>query len=615
VKRKIVIAIVVALVHWTQGSSQERVAPLDHNPFVGKHPPKAAFKTTALNLPFFDDFTTYDIFPDNTKWIDRTVYINNSMAVQPVTRGVATFDALNAKGGPYDSVNNNALIYADSLTSAQIDLSVHNPGDSIYLSFFFQPQGWGFSPEAQDSLMLFMKKPAGWVKVWSVEGSTLQAFKQVLVPVKDQAYFHGAFQFRFVNKASININDDIWNVDYVRLAANRNIGDTAVKDLAAVETSTSLLNDYTAMPYRQFTAAPAKEIPAGSQHSFTVRNSDNSGHIINCGYVALERLTNTPLSSSTISPNPSMPAYSETAFQFPVYTVSFTAPGLYDRVVFETKYFATNPTGSDPKSNDTIIHNQIFDNYLAYDDGTAEKSYFLNQSATLPASTAIEFHLNQPDTIRGVAIYFGRQVPLASNKFFSVSVYNDIAVNGGTDDLVYQQDLLFASYNDTVNHFWIYKFDTPVPMKAGTFFLGTIQPASSGSDSLYFGLDENRAGGNHLYVNYLNVWQPSIVGGALMIRPLLGQEVTPSAVSPLRLTEENWSLFPNPATNHIRIIAAPENKEIFYQLTDIQGRIMISGKTTQSHEVDISDLAPGIYFVRISLKGGLSMARKIIKLN
>jgi hypothetical protein len=613
VNRKIAIAVIAGLIPGMKMLAQERVAPLDNNPLLRQEQPKAAFKTTALSLPFFDDFTTYGVFPDHTKWTDHTVYINNTMAVQPVSRGVATFDALNAKGGPYDSLNNNALVYADSLTSEQIDLSVHTPGDSIYLSFFYQPQGRGFSPEAQDSLMLYMKKSAGWTKVWDVAGSTLQAFKQVMVPVKDAAYFHGAFQFRFVNKASININDDIWNIDYVRLAANRNVNDTVIKDVATTEAPTSLLNDYTSMPYRQYTADPAKEIPSGSQHSFRVRNSDNVARNITYGYTAREQLTNTSLfpGSSTAT---SIPPYSEQQYQFPVYNISYGAPGIYDRVVFENRYFASDATGIDPKANDTIIHNQIFDNYLAYDDGTAERSYFLNQSATLPASTAIEFHLNQPDTIRGVAIYFGRQVPLASNKFFSVTVHNDIAVNGGTDDLVYQQDLLFASYNDTVNHFWIYRFDTPVPMNAGTFFLGTLQPASSGSDSLYFGLDENRAGGNHLYVNYLNVWQPSIVGGALMIRPLLGQPVTPSAIKPVRQAEPNWTVYPNPAANFIRI-RTDNNGPISFEVRDAQGRLIKAGMDAHASDIDISGVAPGIYFVRVSNGDGLSAPRKIIKLN
>jgi hypothetical protein len=297
-----------------------------------------------------------------------------------------------------------------------------------------------------------------------------------------------------------------------------------------------------------------------------------------------------------------------------MYAINYTAPSIYSRVVFENKYFASDPAGTDPKANDTIIYNQVFDNYLAYDDGTAEKSYFLNQSVTLPALTALEFHLNEPDTVRGVAIYFGRQVPLASNKFFSVLVYNDIAVNGGTDDLIFQQDLLFASYADTVNNFWVYKFDSPVPLNAGTFYLGTLQPASSGADSLYFGLDENRSGGNHLYVNYLNVWQPSVVGGAIMVRPLLGQPVVASAIKSVGRLEQTWAVFPNPATNRITI-QTNNHGPLSYEVADSQGRVVLKNTASPSSHVDISGMAPGIYFVRISEGNGMSAPKKVIKLN
>jgi len=608
--RKLLITALSVCFIYCSASGQEGVAPLDRNPVLKGSKPLVPKKTTALSLPFFDDFTTYGVFPDDTKWMDHYVYVNNTMAVQQITRGVATFDGLNAKGGPYDSVNNTSLIYADSLTSQPIDLSVHVAGDSIYLSFFYQPQGNGFSPEPTDSLMLYMKKTSGWVKVWGKEGSPLQQFRQVMIPVAEAAYFHNDFQFRFVNKVSVNINDDHWNIDYVEMATGRSILDTSISDIATSRNPTFLLNDYTSMPYRHFTANSAAEL--ATNHSYFVRNNFGTPATVQSGYVAREATTNTPQFSSSVS-NVAVTGFTEQQLQLPMYNINYNAPGQYDRVVLEQKYFATSPVGTDPKENDTIIHNQVFDNYLAYDDGTAEKSYFLNQSATLPALTAIEFHLNQPDTIRGVAIYFGRQVPLASNKFFSVAVYKDIAVNGGSDNLVYQQDLLFPSYADTVNNFWIYKFDTPVAMTAGTFFMGTIQPAASGSDSLYFGLDENRAGGNHLYVNYLNVWQPSIVGGALMIRPLLGQPIIASAVEEVGRDEQVWSIYPNPATTSLTI-ATEGNRLISYQIADVQGRVVLSRSGVKPGHIDISSLHPGIYFVCILDGDKPSSPKKIIKL-
>ena len=72
----------------------------------------------------------------------------------------------------------------------------------------------------------------------------------------------------------------------------------------------------------------------------------------------------------------------------------------YEKVIFENKYYLQAPSGDASKENDTIVGQQIFDNYLAYDDGTAEMSYFLNLFPTLPGKIAIEHKLNQPDTLR-----------------------------------------------------------------------------------------------------------------------------------------------------------------------------------------------------------------------
>ncbi len=592
---------------------QEGVAPVDRNPWLESAGPKPALKTTALSLPFFEDFSGEGLFPDPARWVDRSVYVNNTMGFKPISRGVATFDALNANGGPYDSVNNNALLFADSLTSQPIDLSVHSPADSIYLSFFYQPQGNGFAPEVQDSLYLFFRRSNNsWARVWETPGATLHEFKQAMVAVTDPLFFHSDFQFRFVNKASMNINDDVWNVDYIRMDVNRGVGDTTVNDVATSTQPSFLLNDYTSMPYRQFAANMNNEL--SGQHYFYVKNNYSGQRTVDYGYRAREVLSNTSLFTGT-SNTDNVGAYEERQFQFPMYSVGFTAPGPYSRVIFEQEYYATPQGGlTEPRENDTVRMRQEFDYYLAYDDGTAEKSYFLNQFTTLPAKTAIEFHLNEPDTIRGVAIYFGRQVPLATNKFFSVGVYKDIAVNGGTEHLVYQQDLLFPSYADTINKFWYYRFDTPVYMDAGTFFMGTIQPAASGSDSLYLGLDVNRIGGNHLYFDVNGFWEPSIISGAVMLRPVLGEFRYGTGVEDVK-EGIRWTVGPNPVRERLQIdVEGKARPKLSYRIFDLQGRTLDRGVLSPGAGVNVSDLSPGIYFVQVIQDGVATTPEKIIKL-
>lgn len=112
-------------------------------------------------LPFFDDFSHSNLYPDSTKWTDNNVLVNDGFPLYPPNRNSATFDVLDANGRVYDYAISNAFV-AEYLTSARIRLDsimepeprALTPADSVYFSFYYQPQGNGNAPEAQDSLVL-----------------------------------------------------------------------------------------------------------------------------------------------------------------------------------------------------------------------------------------------------------------------------------------------------------------------------------------------------------------------------------------------------------------------------------------------------------------------------
>lgn len=112
-------------------------------------------------LPFFDDFSHTDLYPDSTKWIDNNVLVNDGFPLCPPNRNGVTFDVLDANGCVYDYAISNAFV-AEYLTSVRIRLDsimepeprALTPADSVYFSFYYQPQGNGNPPESQDSLVL-----------------------------------------------------------------------------------------------------------------------------------------------------------------------------------------------------------------------------------------------------------------------------------------------------------------------------------------------------------------------------------------------------------------------------------------------------------------------------
>ncbi|HTN16417.1 MAG TPA: T9SS type A sorting domain-containing protein, partial [Chitinophagaceae bacterium] len=437
-------------------------------------------------------------------------------------------------------------------------------------------------------------------------------FKQVMVPIRDTAFLHSGFQFRFVNKASIGINDDVWNIDYIRINTGRNQFDTAVNDVAYTLTPASILKDYTSMPYRQYLAAASAE--RATNFNTNIRNNfSTTQNIARFGYEANQAGSGTSLGSGA-DVNRSVGAYANSDVTFGTYSTTPSA-GTYEKVVFENKYYLESPAADAYKGNDTVVGQQVFDNYLAYDDGSAEMSYYLNLFPTLPGKIAIEHHLNQPDTLRGLAIYFGRQVPMATFKYFSIVVYKNIAYgSSSSDNIIYQIENQQPGYVDTVNHFWIYAFDRPVPMPSGTFYIGTTQPALSGSDSLYIGLDRNRTASNHAYYNVLNVWSPSLVSGALMMRPLLGQAVKSTHVVAVSSMEQQPALYPNPAHDILKITYPGSVNALSFSIKNILGINVTNGTIfADDPHIDVQALPAGTYTIEFQAEDRQYPAQKFIK--
>jgi hypothetical protein len=211
---------------------------------------RAMSSTDTLSLPFFDDFSGHSVFPDNQKWTDNYVFINNTYSDKQITAGIATFDAIDNSGKMYSTANSIGF-EADHLTSKPINLN-YSASDNVWLSFFYQAGGLSDAPEANDSLTLQFLAPIEnkWYSVWRTGGSLDQRFKPAIIRIANDRFLQKGFQFRFINYASIspNLSDpsmigncDIWNIDYVLLNSNRNDADTVFADVAMTLPLRSLL--------------------------------------------------------------------------------------------------------------------------------------------------------------------------------------------------------------------------------------------------------------------------------------------------------------------------------------------------------------------------------------
>ncbi len=156
---KIIILIILAAIFTVKDIYCQELRGLQENAvlkkYIKNHPVslKSTQASEILTLPFFDDFSTSSVIPDQSKWEDKDVFINNSYPVEPISIGVATLDAINQYGNVY-AINASPTL-SDHLTSRPIDLSAYaGTGDSLFISFFYQAGGMGDLPEKSDSLTL-----------------------------------------------------------------------------------------------------------------------------------------------------------------------------------------------------------------------------------------------------------------------------------------------------------------------------------------------------------------------------------------------------------------------------------------------------------------------------
>jgi hypothetical protein len=169
-KNTYIILILTVLLR-LHAAGQEVITGLYENPVI-----RAAFEEqklsgtrdnldlmTPVSLPFFDDFSQSAVYPDASRWIDQEAFVNSNYGYRSANVGVATLDALDHEGKIHANLNWIPLSIADSLTSRPIRMdSVFSPSprkitlsDSIYFSFFYQPQGRAAqAPESFDSLIL-----------------------------------------------------------------------------------------------------------------------------------------------------------------------------------------------------------------------------------------------------------------------------------------------------------------------------------------------------------------------------------------------------------------------------------------------------------------------------
>ncbi len=614
-----VLCVTLLLVFGYQIKAQEYLKPLGGNINVVYTPVQSnrlANKISGMalydTLPFFDDFSYAYKSPCPTAkhWQDSSVYINTGFAIAPLSLGVATFDGLNKKGYPYSiSASVSTSSPADYLTSRPINLFKkgaysYSPADSIYLSFYYQAEGRGEAPEANDSLAVDFYKPKQnkWQKVWGRKGYNPSAvdtnFYRVMIAIKDTAYFDSLFVFRIRNKATLSGSLDHWHVDYVYLNKGRFIADTVIEDLTHAYKPTSFLKNYSVMPYRQYNA-----IEMGTNFRNYFRSNFTVNKFMNYKYTVYDNASAVVYTENLgavgapgVQPFMNNGYYSGMPHANPSLTMSPFATTLTDTTSYKIEHVLST-TGDAISANDTVIHMQKFSNYYAYDDGTAEVGYYQN---TYGAKAAVRFTLNVFDTLRAVNIFFDPIIDgtVIQGSSFRVMLWAD--GNNGPGNLLYKDSLVYPTYlQGTYNMVPTYTLTSCLPLTVGTYYVGIQQTTNKG---LNIGFDKNTNHSDALYYDIGNGWTQSAIKGSIMINPMMGCYVPPPVVG-IREYNQNqfFSLYPNPAQNTLTIKALVDGMEnTTVSIISSLGQTVLEVPFLNYKTIDISELTNGIYFVYIN---------------
>jgi hypothetical protein len=603
--KKLIIYIALLLCYPAFSHAQEIITGLQTNSVLsGQANKQVQYKAGAANpieLPFFDDFTGHSFLPSAKWWSDNYAFINNTYSNHQITIGIATLDALDDAGKLYDNAGSEGF-EADHLTSQPVNLN-YPSSENIWLSFYYEPGGLGDMPELNDSLTLqfFAPEEARWHSVWKADTSRQLKFKPVIIRIENSRYLKNGFQFRFVNWASLssNLNDpsmigncDHWNIDYVYLDKNRNAADTSLADVAFRTPLRSILKTHESMPWKQFRQVYLQEM--GSAIPIHYRNNDKITRNVTRNFEIRDMFTNTVSHS-----------FSAGAANVDPYTnVDYNANLIYtynnsntDSALFRiTCYLKTDDF--DPKGNDTIIYNQVFSNYFAYDDGSSEGGYGINGQGSRNAMAAYRFKSYLQDTVRAIRICFNDTYLNSNQRAFDLMIWDDN--NGLPGNIIYTDENVLVEPGDEINGFHTYILPDGV-MVNGVFYAGWKQRSET---FLNAGFDVNTPNRGRQYYWLNGTWLQSQKEGSIMIRPVVGAPIkTTSSDDVTPLVTKNYRMWPNPASDHINLNCSDLalSRSAFISIIDLQGRQMM--KVPYSERIDISRLKPGIYTV-ITLSDG-----------
>jgi len=561
--------------------------------------------TDTLVPPFTDDFSYPSDKPSPALWQDAKVWVNDEMALFQNSLGVATFDGLNENGFAYKENALGSDSLADVLTSAYLDLQGLS---NVYLSFQLQEGGRGELPSNNDSIVVEYWSPvtADWTQVWGQKGSgTSGPFSSVILPVQGANYLQKGFRFRFAAYGARAGAYDIWNVDYVQLDKDRNPSDTIITEPAIARAHPLIIGSgaYTSWPWWVSNASSVANRPSTLEFIYRRNGAvPSGGWSLNLGQFRWEE------NGALVQQTTAVPVITNTQHnQDQTFTVSVPSTAMTSfsgpTTVSTKVWFDGSAAGF--RSNDTVRGTLTLDNYLALDDGSAERAYAVQN--VVGGRVAQKFKvggLGGSDTLKGMYFNFV-DAGEAYTSTFRMAVWAPADSGDGPGNILYMSDSLYRPFTGYYRGDMMpYELDSSVSLNAyAEIWLGYI---CTSSNPMYLGLDQQRtlpSGMPRYYGDGFN-WYQSLEPGVAMMRPYFRYSPTDMAVEELA---QDFKVYPNPSSGSLSI----ESPSAHYVLRTLTGATVAAGHVEGYNNLELHHLDAGLYILSLRTAQGIAQVKWI----
>jgi|TARA_B110000238_G_scaffold25453_1_gene24568 hypothetical protein len=595
-----IIAVILSAIH-AHGQVKELSLPLQERLTL---PHNVTESLDTLIPPFVDDFSYPSDIPNPALWMDRYVWINDELPLFQNSIGVATFDGLNEFGFAYKENSIGSDTFADVLTSNYLNLQGLT---DVYLSFQYQSAGRGEAPSINDSLVVEFWSPITntWLQQWGTVGASMStAFRSAIIAVQGSDYLANGFKFRIAAYGARAGAYDIWNIDYVQLDKDRTNTDTIITEPTFARNHPLIIGSggFTSWPWWVSSTSNIANIPTTLTYTYR-RNGTvpSGGWSLNLGQFRWEE------NGILIQQTTAVPVITNTQHnQDQTFDIAVPASALTTMTgptsVTAKVWFDGSAAGY--RSNDTVRGALELDNYLALDDGTADRAYAVqNITGGRVAQLFRSSGLGPADSLKGVRFQFV-DAGTRYQSTFRIAVWAPADSGDAPGDIIYMSDSLYDPHWGYNRGDWIpYELDSSVDISIYPYvWIGYV---CTSSDPLYLGFDTERILPQSMpryYGDGFN-WYPSLEPGVTMFQPFF--RYSPAVM----LTNEDKStfvkIFPNPSQDGFSLDL--DSEELFdCVLMDNQGKNIASFPAKSQEFYSFNYLPAGLYTVVLSTRTSVS---------